>query len=752
MVVTRKWLEEFVDLKGISTEEIVETLNKIGQEVEDYRRVEVPRNVVIGEVIECDRHPNAKRLSLCKVKIGEEKVLPIVCGAPNIGVGQMVPVALPGAKLPNGLEIAKATIRGAESFGMVCSSEELGLPPIGEGILELDNSLGKLELGKEVYHYLNDEVIDIAVTPNRGDALSVYGIARELAAAFGRRLHKIEPRYKELPEGIGRVVTVNRKEIKYSSHLVKAIEGRIEASVKVRLRLALCGVEAKRESEKVLKYAIHGTGVLLVMANRGGIQFKNVDGIDLFQAPYGDYYVGIRNELEYEENGRYIVDASYVDPTLISELVYNKKIADVDDYFYRASRGSEVDLQMGLTYFLNEAGVHVFTGELNFIREDIDRRRLINVHLQEIWELIGCKIPERDIVNILKRLGFELQGWGDTIRLKVPPYRKDIQNGQDVAEEILRIYGIDLIESRPLKFVEKNRINKNMEEWEFFQKIRQRAVSQGLYEVVHFAFEERERLEKYKLPVVKEELDLLNPIVKELDTLRTTHLLQLLDDVALNRANGYKRIPLFTIGTIFDEERRERVQLAIMLHGERESQSPVNSGKPPSFDFPAAVEVVAGIIGEFELKPASHPLAHPYQVAKIVKGGEEIGFIGKVHPKVTKEWKVGGCYFAEIELEKLSLQIPETEPIIPYPVVTRDLSVVVEKGVNFEAVAEMIEELKLPLLKEFYPIDIFDLREKNSLTIRFKLQAPDRTLTEEEINGVMETILERLRREGIELR
>ena len=752
MVVTRKWLEEFVDLNGISTEEIVETLNQIGQEVEDYRIVKVPKRVVVGEVIECDRHPNAKRLSLCRVKIGIDKILSIVCGAPNIGVGQMVPVALPGAKLPNGMEIAKATIRGFESFGMVCSSEELGLPPLGDGILEMDDSLGKLELGREVYHYLDDEIIEIGVTPNRGDALSVYGIARELAAAFGRRIYKVEPAYRELPEGIGRVIMVNRKEMKYSSHLVKAIEGRIEASIKVKLRLALCGITVKRDSEKVLKYAIHGTGVLLVMANRGGIQFKQIDGMDTFQAPYGDYYVGIRNELEYEENGRYVVDASYVDPKLISELVYNKKISAVDDYFFRASRGSEVDLEMGMTYFLNEAGVHVFTGELNFIREDIDRKQLINVHLQDIWKLIGFKIPEREIVNILKRLGFELHGWGDTIRLKVPPYRKDIQNGQDIAEEILRIYGIDRIPPGPLQFVEKVQINKNILEWEWHQRLRERAVSQGLYEVIHFAFEERERLERFGLPVVQKGLDLLNPIVKELDTLRTTHLLQLLDDVALNRANGYKRIPLFTIGIVFDRERRERAQMAIILNGEQDSQNPTNSGKPSLYNFKKAVEIVAGIIGDFQLIEGSHPLAHPYQIGEIVKKGKKIGYIGKIHPKIEKKWKVGSCYFAEIELEQLVQEVPGTTPIVPYPVVTRDLSLVVDKNVSYRQVAHWIGELNISKLKEFYPIDLFDLGNKNSLTIRFKLQSRTGTLTEEEINRVMDMILNRLKREGLELR
>ncbi|MEO1941368.1 MAG: YtpR family tRNA-binding protein [Campylobacterales bacterium] len=758
MVVTRKWLEEFVDLSGISTQQILERLDSIGQEVEGYRKISVPRNVVIGEVIECDRHPNGRRLSLCKVRIGEEKVLQIVCGAPNIGVGQMVPVALPGTHLPNGLQIVPRTIRGVESFGMVCSDQELGLPKIQEGILELDNSLGELKLGTEVANYLEDEVIEIGVTPNRGDVLSVYGMARELAAAFRRRMKPVEKRYKELPEGIGRVVKIFKNELQYSSNYLKALEGRIEAPVKVKLRLALCEIEGKNESDMVLKYSIHATGVLMVLSNRGNIMFRNRNGVETYQAPYGEYFIGIKNDLEYEENGHYILEASYVDPEQISELVYRKGIQETDDYFYRASRGSEADLEMGVTYFLNEAGCHVFTGEYNLIREESHRRPVINVYLSEIWELIGYKIPERDIIDILKLLGFELQAWGNTIRLKIPCYRRDIKTTQDVAEEILRIYGIEKIPSIPLTFVEKNRESEGLQKLDHHYDLRERAVAAGLYEVLHFAFEERARLERWGLPVVEEKLDLVNPIVSELDTLRTTHLLQLADDLAFNRANGYKRIMLFTIGTLFDKKRREREQLALAISGERDYQNPSNLGKPGPFQFKDLVDIVSELIGEFEIRKGAHPVAHPYQVGEIWKDSEKIGVLGRYHPRLEREWKIGVSYFAEIEIEKLRRIPRQAKPIIPFPVVTRDLSLVVDKGVPYREVAEIIRGLKLPQLKLFYPIDLYDLEKagerkgKNSLTIRFRLQERARTLTEGEINKIIDTILKALQERGIELR
>ncbi|MRJ06194.1 MAG: phenylalanine--tRNA ligase subunit beta [Epsilonproteobacteria bacterium] len=754
MVVTRKWLEEFVDLRGIETEEILRVLNSIGQEIEGYRKIELPKKVVVGEVIECDRHPNAKKLSVCKVRIGEkrEDILQVVCGAPNIGVGQMVPVALPGAVLPNGLEIAKSSIRGIDSLGMVCGALELGLPPIEEGILELDDSLGELKLGKEVGEYLNDEVIELGITPNRGDVLSVYGVARELATALRLRLKPVEKNYKELPEGIGRVVRIFKNEAKYSSNLLKALDGKIESSVKVRLRLALCGLEGRDESDRVLQYAIHATGVLMVLSNRGNITFKNRDGIDIYQAPYGEYLIGIKNDLEYEENGHYILEASYVDPEKISEIVYQKGITDTDDHFYRASRGSEPHLELGVTYFLNEANCNVFTGEYNLVREESEEYRIINVYLSDIWEIIGYQVPEKDVIEILKMLGFGLQAWGNTLRLKIPPYRKDIKTTQDVAEEILRIYGIDKIPAVPLEFKEKNRLTPHFFKLDRYRLLRERAVAEGLYEVVHFAFEERERLEKWNLPTLEPQLDLVNPIVSELDTLRTTHLLQLLDDVALNRANGYKQVSLFTIGLLFDKHRKERDQLALVISGERDYQSPTNSGKPGNYTFKDIVDKIAGIIGEFQLKKGSHPLAHPYQVASIWKNGKEIGRLGRFHPKVEKEWEIGATFFGEIELEKMEWEIPHAKPIIPYPVVTRDLSLVVDKEMSYLEVASTIRELGLERLKLFYPIDLYDLGEKNSLTIRFKLQDRNKTLTEEEINSTMEKILKALEKKGLKLR
>ena len=749
MIVTRKWLEEFIDLNGISTEKIIETLNRIGQEVEGYKKYEIPRNVVIGKVIECQKHPNADKLNVCTVDVGEQ-TLQIVCGASNVVNAEYVVVSKIGAVLPGDFKIKKAKLRGVESEGMICAAREIGLPDFHDGILIMDSSLGELKVGTYAGEYLNDEIIELGITPNRGDCFSIFGIARELSAGLNIDLKQNEYKYEELQEGIGRVVNIEKNEIKHSSHLLKALQGKIKSTLKIDLRLAFCDIDAKDDLEKTLKYSVHATGVLLTLANTGNIVFENVKGADVLKTKSGEYLVGIKNDIQVTENGNYIIDANYIDPEYVSELVFLNAFK-TDEYFYKASRGSNPDLRFGINYFINECGLPVFSGEIDLIRES--ETRYINLKTEDIKNIIGFNIREKEIVEILKKLKFEIEVLSEeNLKIKVPNFRCDIKNIQDVAEEILRIYGIDSITSKPLIFEEKNRINEIMNYHAFINVLKQKAVAQGFYEVIHFIFDDKERLQKYGFETVDENKDLINPIVKELDTLRTTHLLQMLEDVARNKANGYKRVYLFGIGSVYNRQREEKQKMALVVNGFEDYENPSNHGKPKKVDFKTLVDKLSQIIGEFELvQNEYHPLAHPYQNAKIVKNGKVLGILAKLHPKVAKDFDIDDTFFAEIETDALKLENRFAENINKFPKVTRDLSLVVDKEKTYKEVFEIIDKLNIIELKDFYPIDIYDLGEKNSLTIRFIIQG-ERTLTDEEINTIMDTILNRLKEKGIELR
>ncbi len=748
MIVTRKWLEEFIDLDGISTQEIIDTLNRIGQEVEGYKKIEIPQNVVVGEVVECHKHPNADKLNVCRVNVGDEE-LQIVCGAKNVAAGQLVPVAKMGAVLPGDFKIKKAKLRGVESVGMICSAKEIGLPDLNDGILVLDNSLGELKIGEYVGKYLNDEIIELGITANRGDCFSVYGIARELSAGLDKELKKFEAEIEELQEGIGRIVSVIKNEAKHSSHLIRAFEGEIKSNLKIDYRLALVEIEAKNDFDKYIKYSMHATGVLLIGANVGECELECKDGVDIFKC-YGKYYVGIRNEINIEHTGKYIINANYIDPKYVSEIVFLKNLK-TDEYFFRASRGSEPDLKFGIEYFLNEIKLPVFSGDID-LRVDC-KDKIINVNSNEINDIIGFEIDEKIVVEILKKLGFVIESISDeNIRVKVPEFRSDIENIQDIAEEILRIYGIDNIPSKPLQFTEADRTNDVIENIEFLNEIKLRAVANGFYEAIHFIFDDKERLEKYGFETLDEHLDLINPIAKELNTLRSTLLLQLLEDVQRNRANGYKRIYLFSSGSVYNKKREEFQKIAFVIHGQADYENPKNHGKPEKVDFKFLVDKISQIFGDITLEENDfHPIAHPYQSAKIIKDGKKIGVLAKLHPKVAKDFDIDDTYFAEIELDVVSKIKKLAEDIIRFPKVTRDLSLVVDKNMPYKAIFEIIDSLGIEELKDFYPIDIYDLGDKNSLTIRFILQA-DKTLQENEINDIMEKILNALKEKGIELR
>ena len=747
MKVTRKWLEEFIDLSDISSEEIIKNLNKIGQEVEGYEKIEVPENVVVGEVLECHKHPNADKLNVCRVNVGNEE-LQIVCGAKNVAAGQFVAVALIGAVLPGDFKIKKAKLRGVESFGMICAAREIGLRDFHNGIMVMDNSLGELKIGEYVGKYLNDEVIELGITANRGDCFSIYGIARELSAGLNRNLKSFEASYEELQEGIGRVVSVDKHENKKSSHLLKAVEGNLKLSLKIDYRLSLVDIEATNKIEKFAKYAMQATGVLITPMNICDIEIDNEDEIDVVKC-FGKYYVGIKNEINVEENGKYLIDANYISPKDVNEAVFLNNLK-TDDYFFRASRGSEPNLKFGMDYILNEIKLPIFSGNIDLSIEL--KQKIISINIEEIREIIGFNIDEKTIVEILKKLEFEIKSINDkNLKIAIPLFRHDIENIQDISEEILRVYGIDNISSKALEFKEKIRINKTLEDINYLNELKIKAVSQGFYEVLHFVFEDKHRLRKYGFDVIDDNVDLVNPIVKELDTLRTTLLLQLLDDVRYNKANDYKRIYLFTAGSIYDKNRNESQKLAFVINGFKDYENPINNGKPCRVEFKDIVDKVSQIIGEFTLMEGNYPIAHPYQCGYIIQDNKEVGIIAKLHPKIAKDFDIDDTYFAQIDFDKISKTKRLAKEINKFQKVTRDLSLVVSKDLSYKNIFDIINSLKIEEIKEIYPIDIFDLGEKNSITLRFKLQAK-KTLQENEINDIMEKILKVLEDKGITLR
>ena len=758
MIVTRKWLEEFIDLGDISTDEICEGLNSIGQEVEALKKIRIADKVVIGYVEECEKHPDADKLNVCKVNVGSE-ITQIVCGAKNVAKGQYVAVSVVGAVLPGNFKIKKAKLRGVESFGMICSSTELGLPKIEDGIMVLDDSFGELEIGRNVSEYLDDDIIELGITPNRGDSFSILGIARELSAKFNIPLKNLDSYEDDKnAEGLGRILQIS-DDIKNSSHYLKGINlENIEIPFKIRYRLSLVEEEVSNTIFDFATYTTIATGVIVTIYDNYDkkLILKSEDGLDIVKTETDTIYeTGIRIiKKPSKQSGNFIIDANFISPDYVSTLVFEKKLK-TDKIFFRASRGSNPDVKKGINYILNElikVNAKIYNGSYDLTQEI--ESKMINVNLDDIYKIIGEVIDENIIVNILSKLQIEtnLDNSDKTIKVKIPPFRHDLLNKYDIAEEILRVYGIDTLQSKPLSFSEQVKTNKTIINIENNRRIRERAVANGFFETLHFVFDSKDRLKKYGFNVIDDKIDILNPIVNELDTLRATTILQLLESASLNKKNGYKKISLFTIGSVYNHLREESQKIGFVFSGDKYREN-ITHNKNEKIDFPFMVEKMGAIFGEFELIENTHiPLGHPYQSAKVLIKGVEVGYISKLHPKIANDFDLDDTFIAELEVELLQQVECKAKNIVKIQKSTRDLSLVVDKNRTFIELKNVIDGLAIVDIIEFYPIDIFDLGDKNSLTLRFILQNSEKSLTDEEINGIISNIIEELKELGVELR
>ena len=777
MIITKSWLNEWIDVADIETDVIAKTLNSIGLEVDRIKEYRVPKKVVFGRVLECEKHPDADKLSVCKVDIGTS-IRQIVCGAKNVRAGLDVVVATIGAELPNGMKIKHAVLRGVDSEGMICSAGEIGLEEFGEGIIEVDASVGKYEIGQEVstHPVFNDDLIEIELTANRGDCLSVRGIARDLSAAFNRPLKdNTSGEFLDKKQGIGRVFSLLHKNDLDVSMLYRAVElKKMVLPMIVQLRLAQVEESFKTKVESLIYYVTHATGVILRgydyeffkedAEDIAKAELKKEDGfVALYAKEKCASIVGV-NQLEAskakESDTVVILEASYISPESISRAMMEEKV-ESDYVYYRSSRGSEPQLELGMEYLLKllrlYADAEVFGGDIEL--NDEWSEEIVSIKKEDMDAIIGMEVDKTRVTNILKNLGFTLQkSSGDTFVLQVPKFRHDIKNKQDIVEEVVRLIGIDNIPSKPIEFVEANRLSSDYFAYKKRQHFRNKAANVGFFEAVHFVFDDSSELQKYGFTVVEEELALLNPIVNTLDTLRPTTMNWLLKSASQNRKNGYGSIHLFELGSIFTPKREEQLRLAFISSGERERDALRNGGKPKKVDFEFFVQKIADVIGDFELQAykATHKLAHDYQSAAIYQNGEMVGELFRVHPLVEKEFDLDVTYLCEIDFDKLSLQLKEAKNISKFQASFRDLSLLVSEDMPYADIKEVIEEAKSEEVVRFYPVDRYKdekLGDEMSLTLRFMLRSDEKTLEEEDIISAMDGILAALKEKlGIGLR
>jgi phenylalanyl-tRNA synthetase beta chain len=769
MIVTKSWLNEWINLEDISADTLAKTFNSIGLEVDRHERFDVPEGIVIGKVLECEKHPDADKLNVCKVDIGEQEHQ-IVCGASNVRAGLYVAVATLGTTMPNGMKIKPVKLRGVDSAGMICSSSELGLPKIEDGIMELDESIGTLTLGAPLSQniYFNDDLIEIELTANRGDCLSINGICRDLCAAFDISFKERTPfEVKENSKGIGNLISLNAADVDVELQYCAVELAALKLPLLLRLRLAQIQEVKSDNLASVLFYATYCSGVVLRAYSNECFATKEIhvkrNDAGFVEVCQGASIVGVSQSDASKmraDTGTMIVEASYIAPDTISRQMHASKLKS-DELYYRTSRGTDSDLEFGMSTILelisNCSDSLIYGGTLECRHEM--KKRVISVSLDEINAFIGDTIKSSVIAQILSSLGFNIEkSNGNDFIIEVPHYRHDIVNRQDIVEEIVRLVGIDNITSKPSVFAEKNRYNDDYARYKKRQTYRKKAAYNGFFESVHFIFNERSKLESLGLPCIAKEHDLLNPIAATLDTLRPTLMVNLLESTSLNAKSGRKNIALFEVGSVFDQNRNESLKMGFILSGDAQADAFSNGGKPQRVDFGVMANKIASVIGEIELKPfePTHKLAHRYQCANVIQNGTVIGELFKLHPSIQDQYDLSDTFICEVEFEALASGLIKATEYSKFQASYRDLSVVMPDTMPYSDVKEVIAKSQSSEIVRFYPVDQYrdeKLGDNVSMTLRFILQSNDKTLEEDDITTAMSGVLTALESElGLALR
>jgi phenylalanyl-tRNA synthetase beta chain len=536
----------------------------------------------------------------------------------------------------------------------------------------------------------------------------------------------------------------------------------------VSLRLAMVSVESEGKLASLLAYATHTSGVVLRAydsnifrneANKVAVRpVAKAKGImEIMAKDEVLSVVGVNQKdeaLAKDETKELLLEASYINPDMLVEAVATTSLK-TDDLYYKTSRGANPDLDFGLSVLASlmdkYTDISCYEGSLA-VHVERENETVI-VDAKEISSIIGMKVELSKIVTILHKLGFEINAMGDdTVAVVVPLFRHDIKHIQDVSEEIVRIIGINNIEAKPFVFAEKARLNDTTDRYKAKKEFKNRAVGAGYYQNVSYVFSDKVLLEKYGFPVTEEALALANPIAEELNTLRSTILVNLLNGVKRNVSYTKKSIPLFEIGAVFGSKREQSEVISFVFSGQSEGENVRNAGKPAVIDFATFTQKVGAVIGAFELEPCTYEndLLHPYQSANIIVEGKVCGFISKLHPTVQEEYGIPVTFIAEVDFDVLLPSHINAVAISKFQGVYKDLSVVIDKSMGYFEVAKVLNSLNLDMLKDVYPVDIYEdekLGDKKSLTVRFFIQSMEKTLEDADIESVMSEIMTALEKE-----
>lgn len=783
MLISLNWLKQYVDIKE-NIDELSNALTMIGQEVE---AIEVQgkylNNVVIGQIIEYNIHPNADKLTLLKVNVGDE-ILQIICGAPNHKLNDKVVVAKIGAVLHGDFKIKKSKIRDIESYGMLCSEVELGLGENADGIIILPEDAS---IGQEYREYLNlnDTVFELEITPNRPDCLSHIGIAREIAAYYGRKVKYPIIDLSESIESVNTVVKVNVED----KNRCKRYFGRIIKNVKVSESPEWLKERIRSMGLKPINNIVDITNFVMFEYNQPmhAFDYDKLNGkiINVREAKINEKIVtldGIERELkenelviadedraiaiagiiggketQIDENTKNIfLEVAYFTPENIRKTSRNLGI--FTDSSYRNERGLDIEnldaaSDRAAALIFEVAGGEVLSEPIDIYIEKPEKVE-ISLNLEKLNRFIGKNLSYDEVGQILTNLDITIKPLGEANMLLTPPsYRGDLTRPADIYEEIIRMYGFENINDKiPKESIAPGKENKN---FTLSNMVRNILKESGLNEVINYSFIPKEAKNIFNFE--DEIIEIKNPLNEDMAIMRPSLIYSLLNNIKDNLNRNQGNLKLFEIAKTFtnfsiENLATEELKIGIAITG-KEDKNLWDQSKE-SYNFYHLKGYIENLleklnINKYLLERANNKNFHPGISAEIKIGNDNLGVFGEIHPSLVEKLNIKRekIYYAELNFTKMMKYIKikiNYESISKYPAVLRDLAITLDKNI---LVGTMIKEINknISLIEK---IDIFDVYEgekiekgKKSVAMSIVLRDKSKTLIDEEIDKTMSDIL-----------
>ena len=793
MKISNNWLKDYIKT-DLSSEKIGAFLTDIGLEVEGIEKYESVKGslegIVVGKVLTCEQHPNADKLKITTVEVGSGKILNIVCGAPNVAAGQTVPVAVVGTKIYDKkgsfFEIAKAKIRGEVSEGMICAEDELGLSDDHGGIMVLDEETYKIgEPFAKYFSLTNDEVYEIGLTPNRTDAMSHYGVARDLQAFLSNNGVKSE--FEKISTAIVSTEGEHGFELEVEdSALCPRYIGAIIENVKIapspawlQDRLKAIGLSPINNVVDITNYILHGLGQPLhafdadkisgkkvkVGVNEAGTKFTTLDGIErtlngseiiikdgnnqpmCIAGVFGGSESGVS-----EETKTIFLESAYFNPVAIRKAAKSHGLNT--DASFRFERGVDPNntrtaITQAIKLIEEITGGKKIGSLLEHYPNKIEDAKII-FRYSKLDQILGVKIHREKIKEILKSLEIKaVNDIADGLELAVPAYRADVTREIDVIEEILRIYGYNKVDA-PQK-ISFTPVKLSFDDQDALENSWARTLqSNGFNEVMNNS-----------LTSVKDETNavkLLNPLSKELTFMRKSLLEGLLENTIYNINRKNQDIKFFELGKIYHKKEKyeERKQLAILISGRTYSE---NWLMPKSAsDFYMLKAYVKVLFDKLSLETEEISLEDDRfgDALEIISKGNTIARLGKVSPKLLKEYDIDqDCFYAEIETETVQkLRNKENFKFVDIPKfnkIRRDLALLVDKNVNYAELYKLAKKNPSKYLKNINLFDVYEGKNlpegKKSYALSFELLNEEKTLEDKDITEVMDSLIKNFKKE-----